>query len=231
MESSQFRESILEQLASIGKALSDPSRLLLLDLLTQGKRTVNELAETSGLSVANTSQHLQTLHGAGLIERSKKGLNVHYRTAGDDVVEFYRQFQRLGENHSAEMQQVIDQFFGEKESLEQVNLDELMDRLKTGDITLLDVRPREEYEEGHLQEAISVPLEELEDQLDKIPDDQEIVAYCRGRFCVLSVEAVEILQEHGYEAVRLQEGIQDAKNKNFNHDQLLTTSISEGKND
>ncbi len=209
MEAQQFRETVLEELSNIGQALSDPARLKLLDLLTQGERTVNELAEAAGLSTANASQHLLKLHRAGLVERDKDGLHVRYRIEDEDVLEFYRAFLTLGESRRAEIQRVIRQYVGRRDRMNEIGLEELMGRLEEDRITVLDVRPREEFEQGHLPDAVSIPLDELEDRLEELPEDKEVAAYCRGPYCVLSVEAVQILRDHGYEAVRMSEGVLD----------------------
>lgn len=208
MEADELRETVFNELARIGQALSDPTRLRLLDVLTRGEATVSELAEATDLSSANASQHLQKLHESGLISRKKEGLNVCYRLADEDVHEFYRNFQNLGEARLSDIRQVMREFLRERESLEQINLNELQEHREQEDVLLLDVRPREEYEAEHLPEARSIPLDDLEEHLDELPEEKELIVYCRGPYCVLSVEAVEKLREHGFEAKRLKEGIQ-----------------------
>ncbi len=205
----QFKDAIYEQFARIGKAVSSPKRLELLDLLCQGEKTVESLSRETGLSTANASQHLQTLKGARLIEAEKEGLYVKYRMVDAMVCEFFRTMRVLAENRLAEVDLIKRRFLEGKEGMEPVNRDDLLKRVIEGDVTVLDVRPVVEYRAGHIPGALSVPLEALKDLLTKLPEDQEIVAYCRGPYCVLAVKAVEVLRQNGFKAIRLEEGIQD----------------------
>ena len=205
----QFKDSIYEQFARIGKAVSSPKRLELLDLICQGGKTVETLARETGLTVANTSQHLQILRAARLIKAEKEGQYVRYGLADEMVCEFFRSMRILAENRLAEVDMIKKRFLAGKEEMEAVNRDDLIERVRNGSVTVLDVRPAEEYYAGHIPGALSVPLDQLQKQLDRMPADQEIVAYCRGPYCVLAVEAVEVLRKEGFKALRLEESIQD----------------------
>ncbi len=210
-----FKDAIYEQFARIGKAVSSPKRLELLDLLCQGERTVEVLAKESGLAVANASQHLQVLRAARLVEAEKVGLFAVYRLADQAVCEFYRTMRVLAESRLAEVEQIKRRFLEEREGMEPVDRDELLNLVREEAVTVLDVRPIEEYNAAHIPGALSIPLKELKLHLAELPRDQEIVAYCRGPFCVLSVQAVEMLRAQGFNAVRLEEGIQDLRAMGF----------------
>lgn len=205
----QFKDAIYEQFSRIGKAVSSPKRLELLDLICQGQKTVEMLSRETGLSVANTSQHLQTLKAAGLIEAEKEGLYVKYRLADEMVCEFFRSMRVLAENRLAEVDLIKRRFLEGREGMEPVNRDDLLTRVVEGGVTVLDVRPTDEYMAGHIPGALSVPLDRLKEILANLPADQEIVAYCRGPYCVLSVQAVEVLRANGFNAIRLEESVQD----------------------
>lgn len=207
MTGRQFKDTIYEQFARIGKAVSSPRRLELLDLLSQGPRTVEALANLTGQSLANTSHHLKVLRGARLVEGTKSGLYVTCRLAGDDVATFWRALRDLGEAHLAEVEVATRQFLEDRGQMERVDADALVARVRAGDVTLLDVRPAEEYGVGHIPGATSVPLDALEQRIAELPRDREVVAYCRGPFCVLAVEAVKLLRESGFRAVRLEDGV------------------------
>lgn len=205
----RFKDAIYEQLGRVGKTLASPRRLELLDLLCQGPRTVEALADEAGQSLANTSQHLQVLRAARLVEAEKHGLFVTYRLADEKVCAFYRELRTLAESRLHEIQAVTRQFLGERGELEPVDRDALVSRVRSGEVTLLDVRPPEEFEAGHIPGAVSVPLAELEARLADLPRDREVVAYCRGPYCVLAVEAVELLRAKGFRAIRMEEGVPD----------------------
>lgn len=202
-----FKNSIYEQLARVGKAVASPRRLELLDLLCQGSRTVEELARQAGLSVANTSQHLQLLKGARLLETERDGLYVRYRLADPEVCDFFLMLRRLAESRLAEIERVTKVFLEERSQMEPVGREGLLDKVRAGDVTVLDVRPAEEYQAGHITGALSVPLTELRRRLAELPRDRRIVAYCRGPYCVLAIEAVEMLRASGFDAVRLEDGV------------------------
>jgi rhodanese-related sulfurtransferase len=210
-----FKDAIYEQFARIGKAVSSPKRLELLDLLCQGPRTVEVLAKESGLTVANASQHLQVLRTARLVEAEKEGLFVIYRLADQTVCEFFRTMRFLAESRLAEVEQIKRRFLEGREGMEPVDRKALLERVREGAVTVLDVRPVEEYNAAHIPGAISIPLKELQLRLLDLPRDQEIVAYCRGPYCVLSIQAVEMLRSRGFQAVRLEEGIQDLRAMGF----------------
>jgi len=210
-----FKDAIYEQFARVGKAVSSPKRLELLDLLCQGPRTVEVLAKESGLTVANTSQHLQVLRAARLVETEKEGQYVIYRLADQNVCEFFRAMRVLAESRLAEVEQIKRRFLEGREGMEPVDRKALLERVRKGAVTVLDVRPKEEYHAGHLPGAISIPLKELQLRLSDLPRDQEIVAYCRGPYCVLSIQAVELLRSRGFKAVRIEEGIQDFRAMGF----------------
>ena len=210
-----FKDAIYEQFARIGKAVSSPKRLELLDLLCQGPRTVEALARESSLTVPNASQHLQVLRSARLVETEKEGLFVTYRLADPSVCEFFRAMRLLAEKRLAEVEQIKRQFLEGREGMAPVDRDQLLDLVRQGAVTVLDVRPVEEYNAGHVSGALSIPLKDLKMRLSELPRGQEIVAYCRGPYCVLSVEAVEILQSKGFRAIRIEEGIQDFRAMGF----------------
>ena len=210
-----FKDAIYEQFARIGKAVSSPKRLELLDLLCQGPRTVEALTKESGLTVANASQHLQVLRSSRLVESEKAGLFVTYRLADPAVCEFFRAMRVLAENRLAEVEQIKRQFLKGREGMEPVDREALLALVRQGAVTVLDVRPIEEFKAGHIAGALSIPLDELKSRLSDLPRGQEIVAYCRGPYCVLSVEAVEMLRAEGFPAIRIEEGIQDFRAMGF----------------
>lgn len=205
----RFKDRIYEQIARIGKASSSPKRLELLDLLSQGPRTVEALARESALSVANASQHLQVLRAARLVEPEKKGLYVEYRLADDQVAQFYLALRGLAQARLEEIEDVRRAFLADREALEPVDSAELFRRVKSGEATVLDVRPEEEYRAGHIPGALSIPLPQLEARLAELPKGREIVAYCRGPYCVMAVEAVELLRKRGLRAQRMEQSVVD----------------------
>lgn len=205
----RFKDDIYEQFSRIGKAVSSPKRLELLDLLCQGEKTVESLSRETGLTLANASQHLQVLYAARLVETEKEGLYVKYRLADQMVCEFFRSMRMLAENRLAEVEMISRRFLKSRDGMERVDRNDLLKRVKDGAVTVLDVRPAEEYRTGHIPGAQSVPLAKLKEMLSHLPKDQEIVAYCRGPYCVLAIQAVEMLREKGFKAIRLEEGVQD----------------------
>ncbi|MDX9975879.1 MAG: metalloregulator ArsR/SmtB family transcription factor [FCB group bacterium] len=208
-ENRQFRDRIYEQFARIGKAISSSKRIELLDLLCQGPRHVEALAKAANLSVANASQHLQALRAARLLDAEKMGVQVMYRLSDPSVAGFLRNLRLLAEDRLAEVDQTLHTFLRDRGAFEPVGHEELLKRVQSGDVTVLDVRPAEEYCAGHLPKALSVPLEELEARMAEFPKDREIVAYCRGPYCVLAIEAAERLRARGFSAFRLDLGITD----------------------
>ncbi len=211
----KYKDAIYEQLGLIGKAVSSPRRLELVDLLCQGPRTVESLAREAGQSVANTSQHLQVLRASRLVETEKQGLYVTYRLADELVCEFYRTLRELAETRLAEIERVTREFLNTHGAMEPVDRSALLERVKNGESTVIDVRPVEEYKSGHIPGSISLPLGMLEQRLADLPRDQEIAAYCRGPYCVLAIKAVEMLQAKGFKAVRLEDGVPDWRARGF----------------
>lgn len=205
----RFKSAIYEQFARVGKALASPHRLELLELLAQGPRTVEALARMTDMSLANTSQHLRAMRGAGLLESTKEGLFVTYRLAEPSVAELLLSLRAVAESRLAEVARATREFLAQNAQLEPADEDALRRRVQQGEVTLLDVRPPEEYAAGHIPGALSVPLPELAQRLSDLPKRREVVAYCRGPYCVLAVEAVKLLRAHGFKAVRLEEGVLD----------------------
>ncbi|MBI2897942.1 MAG: metalloregulator ArsR/SmtB family transcription factor [Deltaproteobacteria bacterium] len=205
----QFKDAAYAQLARIGKSLASGPRLEILDLLCQGPRTVEVLAGQVGQSVANTSHHLQVLRSARLVEAERGGVHVTYRLADERVEAFFRALRDLAESRLLEIAEVTRGFVEARGSMEPVDREVLVDRVRSGAVTVLDVRPPEEYRAGHLPGALSVPLADLERRLAEIPRDREVVAYCRGPYCVMAVEAVELLRARGFRAIRMEEGVPD----------------------
>lgn len=203
----EYKSAVYEQFALIGKALCSAPRLEILDVLQQAERTVEVLAAQVGLSVANTSHHLQVLRRGRLVESERRGHHVVYRLADPAVGEALRAVRVLGERRLAEIERVTAEFLAGREGMEAIGREALVERVATGDCVVLDVRPAEEFAAGHLAGAVSMPLEQLESRLAELPRDRQIVAYCRGPYCVLSVAAVETLRRHGFHAARAQEGV------------------------
>ena len=205
----RFKDAIYEQFARLGKAVSSPRRLELLDLLCQGPRTVEKLADEAGLTLANASQHLQVLRAARLVDVERQGQFALYRMAGPEACQFLQGLLRMGEMRLTEIERLVREFLGDREGMEPVDKDALLARVRAGEVTVLDVRPPEEFAAGHIPGALSVPLQDLEARLADLPRDREVVAYCRGPYCVLAVEAVERLRTRGFRAVRLDEGVHE----------------------
>ncbi len=214
-QNTRFRGAIYEQFARIGKAISNSGRLELLDLLCQGPRTVEALAKEANLGIANTSQQLKVLRTARLIEAEKSGLYVTYRLADEQVCQFLRTLRLLAETRLTEVREIAREFLAGREGLEPVSREGLLSKVHDGAVTVLDVRPVEEYRAGHIPGALCVPLKELERRLSDLPRDREVVAYCRGPYCVLAVEAVEMLRAKGFEAFRLEQSVQDWQAEGF----------------
>ncbi len=206
-----FKHDLFTQFARVGKAISNANRLELLEFLAQGERSVEELAQVSGLSVANTSQHLQQLRQAGLVNSRKQGLKVYYRLSGDDIIALLASLRRVAERHLAEVERLINSYLTVKDSLEPVPRNELLARVQQGLVTVIDVRPAEEFAAGHVPGAINIPPEQLEARLQEFDASQEIVAYCRGPHCVLAFDAVARLRQRGLQARRLEDGFPEWK--------------------
>ncbi len=207
MSSQGPKQALFAQFARVAKALGHPHRLELLEQLSQGERNVEVLAERTGLSVANTSQHLQHLLRAGLIGNRREGKFIYYRLADDAVVGVLAGLRQVAERNLAEAQRVVRSYFDERDSMEAVSRKELQKRIRKGGVTVLDVRPSDEFALGHIPGAVNIPLRELKARLSELDKAQEIVAYCRGAYCVLSFEAVATLRKKGYAAHRLEDGL------------------------
>lgn len=203
------KDALYEQFARVGKAVSAPKRLELLDLLCQGPRSVEALAQQADISIANASQHLKVLRNARLVDTIKRGTFVEYRLAGDDVSRFFLSLRNLAESRLTEIEQAARDLVGEPTTADSVDRVELLRRVRSGEVTILDVRPAEEFRAGHIAGAISIPLAEIETRLKELPKRKQIVAYCRGPYCVMAVEAIELLRRRGYKAFRIDDGIAD----------------------
>jgi rhodanese-related sulfurtransferase/DNA-binding transcriptional ArsR family regulator len=207
VEGREAKDRLYEQFARAAKAAANPKRIELLELLAQGERTVDALAQATGMGVTNTSSHLQVLRGARLVETRKDGTKVFYRLAGDEVAAFIVVLRDLARSRLTEVDSIVRDYFVARDALEPVNRAELVDRANRGDVLVLDVRPRDEFAAGHIPGALSVPLDELDVALAGLPKRAEIVAYCRGPYCVLAPQAVEQLRAKGYKARRLADGM------------------------
>ncbi len=204
MNAQESKPALFEAIALMGKAFASPVRLELLDLLAQAPRTVDDLARASGQSTANTSQHLQALHAAGMVARAREGTRVRYALAGDDALRLWLALRDASAAQLAEVERAANEYLGE--DVDTIGSDELLHRLAHGDVVLVDVRPEEEYDAGHIDGARSIPVDELQRRLAELPDDTEIVAYCRGPFCAYAHEAVRQLRSEGRRARRLRDG-------------------------
>ena len=199
--------ALFAQFAAVAKSLGHAHRLELLEQLAQGERSVEVLADRTGLSVANASQHLQQMRRAGLVTTRRDGKFVYYRLTDDAVLDVLAALRRIAERNVAEVERVVRSYFDARDSLEAVSREELLERSKAGTVTILDVRPEDEFALGHLPGALNIPLRELEARLGEMDPDQEIVAYCRGPYCVLSYEAVAQLRARGFKVRRLEDGL------------------------
>lgn len=210
-----FKTQLFEEFARIGKALSSSRRLELLELLAQGERAVEELAIETGMSVANTSQHLQVLRSAHLVDVRRQGTYARYRLSNEHVLRLWLSLRKAGETQLAEIERVVESFFEDRRGLEGITCEGLLKQLESGSVLVLDVRPEQEYRAGHIRGARSVPVEELKTRLKEIPRKKTIVAYCRGPYCVFADDAVKALRERGFRAVRLTEGFPDWNIRGF----------------
>ncbi len=206
MAGTGFKQQLFAQFARVAKAMGNGNRLELLEFIAQGERSVEELARVAGLTVANTSQHLQQLRQAGLVACRKEGLKVFYTLSGDDVLELFGALRGVAERHLGEVEALVQTYLTSRDSLEPLARSELLERVRDGLVTVLDVRPPEEYAAGHLPGAINIPLAELEEKLESLDHDQTVIAYCRGPHCILAFDAVSRLRQHGFTARRLEDG-------------------------
>jgi DNA-binding transcriptional ArsR family regulator/rhodanese-related sulfurtransferase len=202
----EFKNAIFEQLARVGAALGSAKRLEIIDVLAQADRSVETIAEATAMTIANTSRHLQVLRQAGLVSAKRDGNYVRYSIADDSVLEGYRTLRSVAQSRIAEVHQLASAFFGDVEGAESVGLDELLERSRAGEVVIIDVRPRVEFDAGHLRGALSIPLDELSTRLGELDRDTAVVAYCRGPYCVFGAEAVAQLRSAGLSAQRLSEG-------------------------
>jgi rhodanese-related sulfurtransferase/DNA-binding transcriptional ArsR family regulator len=206
MRAREFKNEVFAQFARVAAAFASPKRIEIVDLLAQAERNVEALARETGLTVANTSRHLQVLKGAQIVTARKAGLQVFYRLADPVVLAGYRALQAVAEARLAEVDRLVADYFGQVDGFEPVASQELLRRARSRDVVVLDVRPPEEYAAGHIAGALSVPLAQLERRLAELPRGRRVVAYCRGPWCVLAAEAVRVLRRRGRDAVRLRDG-------------------------
>jgi len=216
-----FKNKIYNELASITKALANPNRLEIIELLAQCPCSVEYIANNTSLSIANASQHLQTLKSARLVITEKRGKYSFYSLANKNVFEVWNSMRELAFSQNAEIEKLMKEFRESRRNLESVTSSQLLDRIQQGKALLLDVRPREEFEAGHIASALSIPQDELIERLKELPKDKEIVAYCRGPLCAMADDAVELLNSHGFKAVRLETGFPEWKVKGFPIDNAL----------
>lgn len=211
MSSQNFKQDLFAEFARVGKAISNGNRLELLEFLAQGERSVDELSKVSGITVANTSQHLQQLRQAGLVVSRKEGLKVFYSISSNEVINLLDALRDVAEQHVAEVERIVNSFLTIKDSLEPIPRDELLERVRDDLVSVLDVRPPEEYASGHVPGAVNVPLSELEEYLSKLDTDKEVIAYCRGPHCILAFDAVQKLRDKGFSARRMEDGFPEWK--------------------
>jgi rhodanese-related sulfurtransferase/DNA-binding transcriptional ArsR family regulator len=204
-----FKDSLYLQFARIGHALSSPKRMELLDLLAQGEKTVELLAEQSATPIKNTSAHLRVLRQANLVERRGEGTYVYYRLAHDDVLRVLRGIEALAHRQFADVQQLVQMYMNQRDQLDPVTSKELQKLMKDGSVVVVDVRPEEEFRAGHIPGALSIPVPELKHRMREIPKNREVIAYCRGQYCVYSLDAVTVLRRNGYKARRAADGLPD----------------------
>ena len=207
MSHRELKDPLYAQFARIGHALASPVRLELLDLLAQGEKTVEALADQSAAGIKNASAHLRVLRQARLVETRREGTYIFYRLPDGDVSRFVRDLQQLGRSRLAEVQQVARQFIDDRDELEPVTLSELRRLVREGEVTVIDVRPQDEYEAGHIPGALSIPVAELKRRLRDLPKRREVIAYCRGPYCVFALDAVTLLRKHGFKARRSEDGL------------------------
>jgi len=206
MQGREFKDGVFEQFARVAAAFGSPRRVEIVDLLAQGERSVESVAAVAVLSVANTSQHLRVLRDAGLVLSRRDGLHVIYRIADSSVVAGYLGLRAVAESRLGEVRELAEAFFGAVDGVEPVGLTELVSRAESGDAVIVDVRPRSEFDAGHLPGAVSIPLAELSGRIAELDPDTPVVAYCRGPYCVLSAQAVALLRNSGLDARRLEAG-------------------------
>jgi len=215
MDGREFKDLIFEQFARIANAFASPKRLEIIDILAQGERDVESLCRHTSMTLANTSRHLQILKTARLVDIRREGVRIFYRLGDIEVLRCWMHLQSLAEKRTAEIREIARMFFEERGAMEPISKEELRERMRNNDVVVIDVRPFEEYRSDHIPGAISIPLSELKNRIEELPQDREIVAYCRGPYCVLSAEALEILKNAGLKALRLKEGLPEWKESGY----------------
>jgi len=211
MKPREFKDLTFDLFAKVANAFASPKRLEIIDLLSQGERDVDSLSKETNMNFANTSRHLQILKSANIVKTRKDGVRVFYSLTNDEVIQCWKNLQTLTEKTASEIREVSRLFFEERESLEPIGIDELKQKLEKDEVTLIDVRPNEEFQQGHLPKAVSLPLTELRSNINSFNSGKEIVAYCRGPYCVLAAEAVKLLKETGFNVTIFKEDINSWK--------------------
>ncbi len=211
MKGREFKNVVFEQFARIAHAFAAPKRLEIIDILAQGERDVDSLAHEGAMTVANASRHLQILKAARLVENRREGVRIFYKLTNDDVFDCWKNLQSIAEKRVAEIREINRLFMEERDSMETISAAELWQRIQNNNVVVLDVRPAYEYEQSHIPKSISMPIAQLKDKISELSSDTEVVAYCRGPYCVLSPEAIAILKKAGIKAIRLEEGLPEWK--------------------
>ena len=211
MKGREFKDVVFEQFARIAHAFAAPKRLEIIDILAQGERDVDSLAHEGAMTVANASRHLQILKAARLVENRREGVRIFYKLTNDDVFDCWKNLQSIAEKRVAEIREINRLFMEERDSMETISAAELWQRIQNNTVVVLDVRPAYEYEQSHIPKSISMPIAQLKDKISELSRDTEVVAYCRGPYCVLSPEAIAILKKAGIKAIRLEEGLPEWK--------------------
>ena len=209
MDKRTFKDKVYGHLAQLIKAMANPRRLEILELLAQGSYSVEEIARQTEMSVANTSQHLQVLKRGQLVETRREGVAIFYRLSGENVYRVWKALRDMGIEKIAEIERILQDFRKSRNAGEALTASEFRDKMNREEVVLIDVRPEQEYEEGHISSALSIPIDQLEDRLQELPEDRRIVVYCRGPFCVFADDAVQLLKSRGFSVQRLEEGYRD----------------------
>ncbi len=207
MTGREFKDITFQQLSNIAAAFASPKRLEILDLLSQGEKDVDSLTKETSMNFANTSRHLQILKNAKIVQTRKEGIRVIYFLASDEVIKYWKSLQTLAEQSAAELREAVKSFLEERSIFEPISMKELQSKIKKSDVTVIDVRPKEEYLKGHLPGAVSVPMSELKSKIKSLPAGKEIIAYCRGKYCVMAPEAAKILTGKGFKTTILQDDV------------------------
>ncbi|WP_110932853.1 ArsR/SmtB family transcription factor [Paenibacillus bouchesdurhonensis] len=209
MNERYFKDELFKEYARVGKCLSSPKRLEILDVLVQGPKSVESISKMTSMSIANVSQHLQTLHHAKLVDSKKQGNFVFYELADPAVLHFLDSLYGLADKQLIEIDHIKNEFLGQLSDVEEISMKELLKRMEAGEVTLIDVRPKDEYDAAHIPGALSMPMEELAEQLASLPASARVVAYCRGPYCLMSIKAIELLKSKGIQAARLGKRVHD----------------------